>query len=138
MSLPQYPFSTYHPRNTNPPFTEMLSSIPSTTTTGWGALDFNCERVTQAPLLCLILERSLGLLTSQKELHLFRDSATKPSHREFGGSDRVILAVLAVPSWMTPSGFLGVCGSSGGGYGAPSHNSVSGPCCHRACVYEET
>jgi BRCA1-associated protein len=39
-------------------------------------------------------------------LHLFRDTATKPSHREPGSSDRVILAVLAVPSWMTPSDFL--------------------------------
>ncbi|RDB23862.1 RING finger protein ETP1 [Hypsizygus marmoreus] len=48
-------------------------------------------------------------------VHIFRDSATKPSQEELEStvststvddSDGVMLGVLAVPSWMTPSDFL--------------------------------
>ena len=51
-------------------------------------------------------------------VHVFRDSATKQSHGELEAeaslssmtantdSDGVMLGILAVPSWMTPSDFL--------------------------------
>jgi BRCA1-associated protein len=51
-------------------------------------------------------------------VHVFRDSACKPSQEELelaastssivhDDSDGTMLGVLAVPSWMTPSDFLG-------------------------------
>lgn len=49
-------------------------------------------------------------------VHVFRDSANKPSDKELESltaaptsnttSDGIMLGVLAVPSWMTPSDFL--------------------------------
>lgn len=47
-------------------------------------------------------------------VHVFRDSANKPSLTDLEAvasslpvdTDGVMLAVLAVPSWMTPSDFL--------------------------------
>src|ERR1700733_6404134 len=51
-------------------------------------------------------------------VHVFRDSASKPSQEELESTastssiihddlDGTVLGVLAVPSWMTPSDFLG-------------------------------